>query len=89
MELVLGTSQILGRLMGLIENDLVAAGVLQKVAKATHHSFFFLFFYCPTNPKKLSRLRQDAFRTATGVHAAADRIKALRTGDRDWRKRLQ
>jgi 2-isopropylmalate synthase len=61
------------RLMGLIENDLSSLrAYCEKVAKATHTVI-------PPNYPVFGR---DAFRTATGVHAAAI-IKALRTGDRD------
>jgi isopropylmalate/homocitrate/citramalate synthase len=61
------------RLMGLIENDLSCLkAYCEKVAKATH-------IVIPPNYPVFGK---DAFRTATGVHAAAI-IKALRTGDRD------
>ncbi len=61
------------RLMGLIENDLSALkAYCEKVAQATHTVI-------PPNYPVFGR---DAFRTATGVHAAAI-IKALKTGDRE------
>ena len=61
------------RLMGLIENDLSSLRTYcEKVAKATHTVI----------PPNYPVFGKDAFRTATGVHAAAI-IKALRTGDRD------
>jgi isopropylmalate/homocitrate/citramalate synthase len=61
------------RLMGLIENDLSSLmAYCEKVAKATHTII----------PPNYPVFGKDAFRTATGVHAAAI-IKALRTGDRD------
>src|ERR1700732_1878163 len=61
------------RLMGLIENDLSSLkAYCEKVAKATHTVI----------PPNYPVFGKDAFRTATGVHAAAI-IKALRTGDRD------
>lgn len=61
------------RLMGLIENDLSALkAYCEKVALATHTVI-------PPNYPVFGR---DAFRTATGVHAAAI-IKALKTGDRE------
>jgi isopropylmalate/homocitrate/citramalate synthase len=61
------------RLMGLIENDLSSLrAYCEKVAKATH----------TTIPPNYPVFGKDAFRTATGVHAAAI-IKALKTGDRD------
>ena len=60
------------RLMGLIENDLSnLRAYCEKVAKATHTVI----------PPNYPVFGKDAFRTATGVHAAAI-IKALRTGDR-------
>jgi len=59
------------RLLGLIENDLSRMReYCDKVAKATHTVI-------PPNYPVIGR---DAFRTATGVHAAAI-IKALKTGD--------
>jgi isopropylmalate/homocitrate/citramalate synthase len=61
------------RLMGLIENDLSSLrAYCEKVAKATHTII----------PPNYPVFGKDAFRTATGVHAAAI-IKALKTGDRD------
>jgi len=61
------------RLMGLIENDLThLKEYCQKVAEATH----------TTIPPNYPVFGKDAFRTATGVHAAAI-VKALRTGDLD------
>lgn len=61
------------RLMGLIENDLSSLrAYCEKVAKATHTVI----------PPNYPVFGKDAFRTATGVHAAAI-IKALKTGDRD------
>jgi isopropylmalate/homocitrate/citramalate synthase len=61
------------RLMGLIENDLSALkAYCERVAQATHTVI-------PPNYPVFGR---DAFRTATGVHAAAI-IKALKTGDRE------
>src|SRR3984957_6367277 len=61
------------RLMGLIDNDLSSLkAYCEKVAKATHTVI----------PPNYPVFGKDAFRTATGVHAAAI-IKALRTGDRD------
>jgi 2-isopropylmalate synthase len=61
------------RLMGLIENDLSSLRTYcEKVAKATHTVI----------PPNYPVFGKDAFRTATGVHAAAI-IKALRTGDLD------
>src|SRR5882724_4924867 len=61
------------RLMGLIENDLNSLrAYCEKAAKATHTII----------PPNYPVFGKDAFRTATGVHAAAI-IKALRTGDRD------
>jgi 2-isopropylmalate synthase len=59
------------RLLGLIENDLSRLReYCDKVARATHTKI-------PPNYPVIGR---DAFRTATGVHAAAI-IKALKTGD--------
>ena len=59
------------RLMGLIENDLSSLrSYCEKVARATHTVI----------PPNYPVFGKDAFRTATGVHAAAI-IKALRTGD--------
>lgn len=59
------------RLMGLIENDLSSLKeYCEKVAKATHTVI----------PPNYPVFGKDAFRTATGVHAAAI-IKALKTGD--------
>jgi 2-isopropylmalate synthase len=61
------------RLMGLIDSDLsFLRAYCEKVAKATHTVI-------PPNYPVFGR---DAFRTATGVHAAAI-IKALRRGDRE------
>jgi isopropylmalate/homocitrate/citramalate synthase len=61
------------RLMGLIENDLSALkAYCEKVAQATHTVI----------PPNYPVFGKDAFRTATGVHAAAI-IKALKTGDRE------
>ena len=61
------------RLMGLIENDLThLKEYCEKVAEATH----------TTIPPNYPVFGKDAFRTATGVHAAAI-VKALRTGDLD------
>src|SRR6266478_88058 len=61
------------RLMGLIENDLSSLrAYCEKVARATHTVI----------PPNYPVFGKDAFRTATGVHAAAI-IKALKTGDRD------
>ncbi|HET7106712.1 MAG TPA: LeuA family protein [Candidatus Acidoferrum sp.] len=61
------------RLMGLIENDLSSLrAYCEKVAKATHTVI----------PPNYPVFGKDAFRTATGVHAAAI-IKALKTGDLD------
>jgi isopropylmalate/homocitrate/citramalate synthase len=61
------------RLMGLIENDLSALkAYCEKVAQATHTAI----------PPNYPVFGKDAFRTATGVHAAAI-IKALKTGDRE------
>jgi isopropylmalate/homocitrate/citramalate synthase len=60
------------RLMGLRQNDLsYLRAYCEKIAKATHTII-------PPNYPVFGR---DAFRTATGVHAAAI-IKALRTHDR-------
>ena len=60
------------RLMGLIENNLSSLrAYCEKVANATHTVI----------PPNYPVFGKDAFRTATGVHAAAI-IKALRTGDR-------
>jgi 2-isopropylmalate synthase len=59
------------KLMGLIKQDLSRLKeYVERVAAATHTSI-------PVNYPVLGR---DAFRTATGVHAAAI-IKAFRTGD--------
>jgi isopropylmalate/homocitrate/citramalate synthase len=59
------------RLMGLIENDLSRLKeYCEKVAKATHTVI----------PPNYPVFGKDAFRTATGVHAAAI-IKALKKGD--------
>jgi len=61
------------RLMGLIDKDLGnLRAYCEKVAKATH----------TTIPPNYPVVGKDAFRTATGVHAAAI-VKALRTGDRE------
>jgi len=61
------------RLMGLIDKDLNnLRAYCEKVAKATH----------TTIPPNYPVIGKDAFRTATGVHAAAI-VKALRTGDRE------
>ncbi len=61
------------RLMGLRQNDLsYLRAYCEKIAKATHTSI-------PPNYPVFGR---DAFRTATGVHAAAI-IKALRSHDRN------
>jgi 2-isopropylmalate synthase len=61
------------RLMGLIDRDLSSLKVYcEKVAKATHTVI-------PPNYPVIGR---DAFRTATGVHAAAI-IKAFRKNDSD------
>jgi 2-isopropylmalate synthase len=61
------------RLMGLRENDLTyLRGYCEKIASATHTVI-------PPNYPVFGR---DAFRTATGVHAAAI-IKALRKHDRN------
>src|SRR5271165_4826834 len=60
------------RLMGLRDNDLsYLRAYCDKVAKATH----------TTIPPNYPVFGRDAFRTATGVHAAAI-IKALRNHDR-------
>ena len=60
------------RLLGLRENDLsYLRAYCEKVAKATH----------TTIPPNYPVFGRDAFRTATGVHAAAI-IKALRKHDR-------
>jgi 2-isopropylmalate synthase len=60
------------RLMGLRENDLsYLRAYCEKIAKATH----------TTIPPNYPVFGRDAFRTATGVHAAAI-IKALRSHDR-------
>ncbi|HTP68414.1 MAG TPA: LeuA family protein [Dongiaceae bacterium] len=60
------------RLMGLRNNDLTyLRAYCEKVAKATH----------TTIPPNYPVFGRDAFRTATGVHAAAI-IKALRKHDR-------
>jgi 2-isopropylmalate synthase len=61
------------RLMGLRSNDLTfLRAYCEKVAKATH----------TTIPPNYPVFGRDAFRTATGVHAAAI-IKALRKHDRN------
>src|SRR5215472_13039443 len=61
------------RLMGLIDNDLRhLKEYCEKVAKATHTVI-------PPNYPVFGR---DAFRTATGVHAAAI-IKAMKKGDQE------
>jgi len=61
------------RLMGLIENDLKhLKEYCDKVAKATHTVI----------PPNYPVFGKDAFRTATGVHAAAI-IKALKKGDQE------
>jgi len=61
------------RLMGLIDKDLSKLrAYCEKVAEATH----------TTIPPNYPVIGKDAFRTATGVHAAAI-VKALRTGDRE------
>lgn len=61
------------RLMGLIDKDLGnLRAYCEKVAKATH----------TTIPPNYPVVGKDAFRTATGVHAAAI-VKALKTGDRE------
>ena len=60
------------RLMGLIDNDLTfLRAYCEKVAKATH----------TTIPPNYPVFGRDAFRTGTGVHAAAI-IKALKKHDR-------
>ena len=60
------------RLMGLRNNDLTyLRSYCEKIAKATH----------TTIPPNYPVFGRDAFRTATGVHAAAI-IKALRNHDR-------
>jgi isopropylmalate/homocitrate/citramalate synthase len=60
------------RLMGLRENDLsYLRAYCEKIAKATH----------TTIPPNYPVFGRDAFRTATGVHAAAI-IKAIRHHDR-------
>ncbi len=60
------------RLMGLRENDLsYLRAYCEKIAKATH----------TTIPPNYPVFGRDAFRTATGVHAAAI-IKAIRNHDR-------
>src|SRR5882757_7806001 len=61
------------RLLGMIDRDLSKLmEYCEKVARATHTTI-------PTNYPVVGR---DAFRTATGVHAAAV-IKAYRKGDHD------
>jgi 2-isopropylmalate synthase len=61
------------KLMGLIDNDLTyLKAYCEKVAKATHTVI-------PPNYPVIGR---DAFRTGTGVHAAAI-IKALKKHDRE------
>ena len=61
------------RLMGLRSNDLTfLRAYCEKIAKATH----------TTIPPNYPVFGKDAFRTATGVHAAAI-IKALRKHDRN------
>src|SRR5271167_951489 len=61
------------RLMGLRDNDLsYLRAYCEKIAKATH----------TTIPPNYPVFGRDAFRTATGVHAAAI-IKALRNHDRE------
>src|SRR5215813_13079034 len=61
------------RLLGLIDRDLSRLKEYsEKVAKATHTSI-------PPNYPVIGR---DAFRTATGVHAAAI-VKAFRKGDKE------
>lgn len=61
------------RLMGLIDNDLTALKqYCEKVAAATHTVI----------PPNYPVIGKDAFRTGTGVHAAAI-IKALNKQDRD------
>lgn len=60
------------RLLGLRQNDLsYLRGYCEKIAKATH----------TTIPPNYPVFGKDAFRTATGVHAAAI-VKALRNHDR-------
>jgi 2-isopropylmalate synthase len=60
------------RLMGLRQNDLTyLRGYCEKIAKATH----------TTIPPNYPVFGKDAFRTATGVHAAAI-VKALKNHDR-------
>jgi isopropylmalate/homocitrate/citramalate synthase len=69
MELLLVNLQ----LMGLRQNDLSSLRTYcERIAKATH----------TTIPPNYPVFGRDAFRTATGVHAAAI-IKALRTHDRN------
>jgi isopropylmalate/homocitrate/citramalate synthase len=59
------------RLMGLIQNDLTALpAYCEKIASATH----------TTIPPNYPVFGRDAFRTATGVHAAAI-VKALNKHD--------
>jgi len=61
------------RLMGLIDNDLRhLKEYCEKVAKATHTVI----------PPNYPVFGKDAFRTATGVHAAAI-IKAMKKGDQE------
>src|SRR5215468_1252031 len=61
------------RLLGLLDRDLSRLKEYsEKVAKATHTTI-------PSNSPVIGR---DAFRTATGVHAAAI-IKAFRKGDKE------
>jgi isopropylmalate/homocitrate/citramalate synthase len=61
------------RLLGLIDRDLSRLKeYCEKVAKATH----------TTIPPNYPVIGRDAFRTATGVHAAAI-IKAFRKGDKE------
>jgi 2-isopropylmalate synthase len=61
------------RLLGLIDRDLSRLKEYsEKVAKATH----------TTIPPNYPVIGRDAFRTATGVHAAAI-IKAFRKGDKE------
>ena len=72
------------RLLGLRQNDLTyLRAYCEKIAKATH----------TTIPPNYPVFGRDAFRTATGVHAAAI-VKALRNHDRkladcclQWRSR--
>jgi 2-isopropylmalate synthase len=60
------------KLMGLVDSDLkYLRAYVEKVAKATHTVI----------PPNYPVFGKDAFRTGTGVHAAAI-IKAMRTGDR-------